>query len=102
MPSDSVQAVLGQTFDRHDLLAHGCRSRQSAGAHRLPIDVYRTSTADGDPAAILRAGQAEVIAQNPEQRHLAFDIDSVGATIHGELQHSRFLLSIDPATRAEE
>ena len=41
------------------------------------------------PQPYLVPGQAELVAQHPEQRHLGFDVDGAGAAVHVELEHGR-------------
>src|SRR5215510_843026 len=42
------------------------------------------ATADGHAAAILRAGQPEVFAENPQQRFLRIRLDDQGLAIYSE------------------
>src|SRR5829696_4289838 len=52
--------VLGEAFDRGDLLAFSFADRQRARAHCLTIDVNRACAALRDAAAIFGAGKADL------------------------------------------
>src|SRR5215211_6475446 len=52
--------VLGEAFDRGDLLTFSFADRQRARAHCLTIDVNRACAALRDAAAILGAGEADL------------------------------------------
>ena len=51
--------------------------------------MHRAGPALGDAAAELRAGEAKLIPQNPEQRHVILDIHGMGRPVHSEF-HRRF------------
>jgi hypothetical protein len=61
--------------------------RHDAGADRLAVDVDRAGAALGDPAAEFRAGQAELVAQHPEQRRIRLDVDLMAASVDREREH---------------
>ena len=65
-----------QAFDRRHLAPGDRRHRRRARAHRLAVDVHRAGAALGDAAAVLGAGEAEVLAHDPEQRRVRIDVDS--------------------------
>src|SRR3954471_6268635 len=67
---DLVQlAVLGEALDGGDLLAaRDGAQRHMAGARRHAVDVHRAGAALGDAAAVLRASEAQGVAQHPQQR----------------------------------
>ena len=62
------------------------------GAHRLPRQHHRAGAALRDAAAIFGAGQADLVAQRPEQRHFRLDIELMLGTIDLECDHRGFLL----------
>jgi hypothetical protein len=77
-----VQAfAAGQSFDGHDggTLQRG--HRPLARARRLAVDVHRAGAALADPAAVLAAGQAERIAQHPQQRLRAVALPALGSAV---------------------
>jgi hypothetical protein len=76
--------VAREPFDRDHILPLGARHRGDAGTDRVAVEVNHAATADGHPAAILRAGQPEVFAQNPEQRLLRFGLYDKGFAIYSE------------------
>ena len=51
--------------------------RQHAGARRPPIDMDRAGAALRDATAVFRAGEADVIAQDPQQRGCRLGIDLI-------------------------
>src|SRR5881296_715367 len=57
-------------LDGGDLLPGGRGHRRDARANRLSVEVYRAGPAQGHPAAELRPGQADDIAQRPQDRHV--------------------------------
>ena len=50
----------------------------------LTVDVHRAHAALRDAAAVLRAGQPEVVAQHPEQRRFRLHIHCVRLTVDVE------------------
>jgi hypothetical protein len=50
-----------------------------AGARRLTVDMHRAGPAERHAAAEFRTRHAEHIAQHPEQRRIAVDIDGMNA-----------------------
>src|SRR5262249_26009736 len=84
---------LGEPLDGRDLLALGGAHRQRARAHGLTVDMHRASTALGYSAPVLGAGQADVLANHPEQRCVRVDIDVVRLSIDGQTSHVVFSLA---------
>ena len=68
-------AVLADAFDGGDFLAGERRDRRDARTHRHAVDMHGAGAALGHAAAELGAGQADQVAQHPEQRHVAGRID---------------------------
>ena len=69
------RAVRREAFDRGDLLAVGGADRHGAGARRHAVDVDGAGAALGDAAAVLGAGQADMLADRPQQRRVRIDVD---------------------------
>src|SRR6195256_3064563 len=61
--------------------------RRDARADWLPIQVHGARTAQGHAAAELGAGQAQRVAQHPQQRHVGIDIDFGVLAVDAELDH---------------
>src|SRR5689334_5717335 len=75
-----------ETFDRRDLLPPERFDGRDARPDRLAVDMDGAGAAEGAPASEFRSGQAERIAQDPEERGallsgdgaaLAVDVDRV-------------------------
>jgi hypothetical protein len=66
---DRVVTVFGQTLDRCNFSAFGCRCWKHAGAHWLSIDVDGTGAAKRFSATVLGAGQACDITDCPQEWH---------------------------------
>jgi len=49
--------------------------------------MHRAGTALRDPAAIFRAGQAKLLAQNPKQRCIFYELDINHTAIYIEFRH---------------
>ena len=88
---ERVQPVAaGQALDGDDLLAVDVPHGRRAGAHGLVVDEHRAGAAQGLAAAELGAGEAEVVAQHPQQHPVFVD------------RHARGLpLSVNDTTRME-
>ncbi len=67
-------------------LADGAH-RQHARAHRLAVEVHRAGAALRDAAAELGAGQADDVAQDPEQRHVLGGVEGMGLAVDVEIDH---------------
>src|SRR5579859_1234559 len=77
-----VAQIGRQRLDGDDLGALGGLGRQDAGALRLAVHVHRAGAALGDAAAELGPGQAQLVAQHPEQRRVVLDIELMGLAVH--------------------
>jgi len=66
--------------------------RGDARAGRDAVDLDSAGAAERHPAAELRAGHSEHIAQYPEQRRVAIDIDGAIDTIDFDLERHGYLL----------
>ena len=68
---DGVRCSLGaEAFDGGDALADGGGDGRDAGADGFAVEVDGAGAALGDAAAVLGAGQGELFAEGPEQRHV--------------------------------
>ena len=67
---------LRQPFERGDLALHR-GARRDARAHRRAVDDHRARAALAQPAAEPRALQAEIVAQDVEQRRRRIDVQGV-------------------------
>src|SRR5262245_36917601 len=64
-------------FDRRNFRVAEGGDRQRARAQRLAVEDHGARPALDDPAPILCSGQAERVAQHPQERSTAVDIDAV-------------------------
>src|SRR6185369_15107860 len=76
--------VRGHRLDGRDLLAGGRGERRAARAHGLAVEVDRAGAAQLLAAAELRAGHAEVVAQDPEQRCARLRVDAYVLAVDGK------------------
>ena len=83
---DRMIAIGRNAFDRGDSLSNSRARGDAAGADRLPVDMERARAALPDAAAELRAGQAKVIANDPEQWRRWIGIDGMSPTIHVQIE----------------
>src|SRR5437667_10166243 len=83
--------VGGQSFDRGYLLALHARQRRYAGTRRFAINVHGASAAERHAAAVLGAGQPEVVAHDPKERSGRVGIYFHRLAIHGEADHESLL-----------
>ncbi len=86
------RAVLREPLDGGDVLVHHHAHQHRAGAHRDAVDMDRAGPALRDPAAVLGAGQSDVLAQHPEQWGLGIDVELVLLAVDGERCHGRTCL----------
>src|SRR5438552_2591082 len=71
----------GQAFDRGDLAVAHCADRYGARAHRDAVDVHGAGAALRDAAAVLGAGEADLLADHPQQGRGRIDVDLVGLAV---------------------
>src|SRR6266478_5305337 len=82
-----MAAIGRQTLDGgHAPRADGVHTRD-ARVDWLPVQVYGARTAQGHAAAELGAGQAQRVAQHPQQRRVGIDIDFGVLAVDAELDH---------------
>ena len=80
-----VGSVLRQTLDRRERPSRRFAGRYLAGANRPSLLVDGARAADADPAAELRSGQAEVVAENPEERRIGITIEGFRNAVDAEI-----------------
>src|SRR5262249_18959108 len=66
----AVRAVARQALDGGEALARRLGDRHLAGAHRAPVLEDGAGPADADAAAVLCAGEPELVAEHPEERRV--------------------------------
>src|SRR3954470_548538 len=81
--------VAAEAFDGGDLLALGERHRHVARSHRPPVDEHEAGAALAAAAAETAADEAELVAQDVEQRGVRFRADRPDAAIHSEVHFKR-------------
>src|SRR3954452_9362523 len=87
---------LGQALDRGDLVIRlDLADRHRARVERLAVDVRRARLADLDAAAVLRAGDAEQVTQNPKEPYVVRCVDrhALSVELEGVLRHGGCLLA---------
>src|SRR5690348_12522996 len=70
-----MRAVGAQALDRDDLMPLRVSQCRQAGADRLTIQMDSAGAAGTDAAAEFRPGQADDVANGPQQRHLRVGVD---------------------------
>ena len=71
------RAVCGEAFDGGDLRVGDRADGNAAASHGFAIHMNSTSAAGRDAAAVLCAGQAEFITNDPKQWRVGLDVDLV-------------------------
>ena len=71
-----------KAFDRRDLAVDHVGNRGDAGPHRILVDDDGACTAQRLAAAEFRAGEAELVAQIPEQRHRRIAVERPVLAVH--------------------
>src|SRR5450759_437095 len=75
----------GQTLDGGDLVGLlDLRHRHGAGVERRAVDVASASLTDINATAVLWAGDAQDVAQHPQQTHVVGDVDGHHLTVELE------------------
>src|SRR5437879_791954 len=83
-PLHGVAPARRQPFDRGHALPGRRRDRHHAGAHRGAVEMHGAGAALGDAASELRAGEAEVVAQHPQERRVGRDVHGLAFAVDGE------------------
>src|SRR5579872_1831202 len=84
-PLYRMRAVRRQALDRRNLFRANRRYRSLARAHSLAIKVHRARAAKSHSAAVLRAGQVELVTQHPEQRSIRSDFQIVWTVVDDKM-----------------
>ena len=85
---ERVAAVRRQSFDGYHLMRCGQRShRNDAGANGFSIDMHRTGAAQADTAAVFCTCKTQLLAQHPEQRCRAVDVEFGRFSVNVQLYH---------------
>ena len=82
-------AVRREPLDRHDLAAVGLRAVHEARADELAVEQHRAGAALALLAGVLRAGQAESLAQHEEQALGAVDVGLAPLAVDRQLDPQR-------------
>src|SRR4051812_26816557 len=82
-----VQLVaLGEAFDRPHRLAVGVRDRRAAGERALAVDEDGAGAAPALAAAVLGAGELQVLAQHVQERPLGIGRHRPPLAVHGQVE----------------
>ena len=73
----------GQALDRRDRGAVGLHGEHQARAHRLAVHQHGAGAADAVLAADVRAGEAELVAQEVAEQQARLDLGGVGRAVDG-------------------
>src|ERR1041385_5761572 len=76
-----------QSLDRRDRVAGSAAERRDARADGAAVEVHRAGTAQRLAAAELGAGEAEHVAQHPQQWHVFVGVDLAGDSVDRERDH---------------
>jgi hypothetical protein len=82
-----VRSLGAEPLDRDDLVPLGIGQGRQAGAYRLPVEMDGACAAGADPAAEFGSGQADDVANGPQEGHLWVGIDRVLDAIDLDLWH---------------
>src|SRR5437899_11440440 len=83
---DRVQlSVLLQAFHRGDLRALGLDGEDRARLHRIAVEQHRAGAAVRGVAADVRAGQAQVLAEQVDEQQPRLDLHAVRSAVDGQL-----------------
>ena len=77
--------VLAQPLHGHDLVPLGLRGEDEARAHELPVEEHRAGAALALLARVLRAGQAQLLAQREEEALAGPDVGLARLAVDGQL-----------------
>ncbi len=90
-------AVLGEPLDRRDIRAVAGRRQRGAGLDRLAVDMDDAGAALRGVAADMRAGQAQILAQELHEQRSWIDLGRRVPAVnrHRDMNHSHILLSQD-------
>ena len=83
-----MRAVRRKPFDRDDPVGglHGA-DRNRAGTHDLAVEVHRARAALRDAAAVFGAGEADLLADDPQERSVGLHLHVTDPAVDVELGH---------------
>src|SRR5712691_11747564 len=85
-----VRARARQPFDGDDLVGGlDAPDRHGAGAPHLAVDVHGAGAALRDTAAVLRAGQTDLLADDPQERRPGLHLHVADLAVDVEFYHER-------------
>src|SRR5689334_11076408 len=99
-PGDLDRMFAGrmEAFDRGDGLAADVGHRDAAGANGFTVEMNGTGAAERYATAEFRAGQAEFVAQKPQQRHRRIAVERPLLSIYFYADHEFLRWRISGAT----
>src|SRR5439155_13842813 len=83
-----MAAVRAEALDRGHALVLQRSHLRLARADRLAVDVHRAGATQTCAAPEPRAGQAQVVAEIPQQRHLRIAVERLARSIDYEVDHA--------------
>src|SRR5262249_23042091 len=96
---DGMVALGVEALDGDHRLARDVGHRDAAGADRFAVEMNRAGAAERDAATEFRSGQAELVAQVPQERHRRVAVEAALLSIHTYADHA-FLLERNVESRA--
>ena len=78
--------VLRQSFNRDKTAGRRCRRGNLTGAHCFSIFEHGARAANADSAAKLRAGQPEIVTDEPKQWSIVVSFDNMSGSINREIE----------------
>src|SRR5206468_6995139 len=82
---DRMQPLVpGETLDRGDLVAVGADRQRDARADHLPVEQHRARPADADAAALLGAGEPEIVPEAIEERAVGRNLHRARRPVDGD------------------
>src|SRR5262249_12029877 len=82
----------GDRLDGDDLGRADAVDRRDAGPRRIAVDMHGARAAQRHAATELGAGHAEHVAQHPQERRVAVDVDAVRSAVDFDPESHRSLL----------
>ena len=79
-------AVRGQTFDGRHASAGALHRERQTREHGLAVDQHRARAALAELAAVLGAGELQILAEHLEQRLVAVDERIHALTVHEQFE----------------
>src|SRR5690242_5281612 len=76
---------VGHALDRFHIATFGVEAKHQTGKNRTPVDEHGASAAFTELAAVLRAGEIQILTQNFEQRLVRCEGDLSLFAVEGEM-----------------